>query len=307
MGTALSLIKSLRARYGSAGKKDDRFDAFVLGHAAHRPRPAAPTRARHRRTAPAVRARKDLVIHRVSLCNQLRAHLQNFYPGPVGLFHELDGDISLRFVSRFDCQDRADWLSPKRLAAFLKGVRYSGHTTGEVMHTRLSAAPRGATGDLGAATVHITRALVAALQGLVAQIDVLTEVIREQLAAPVDGHIFTSPPRSGTVRAARLLAEIGDARGRFPSPEALACLAGVAPSTRQSGKLKVVTFRWAVDKQLRDAVVELAGESRLSNPWAGHLYRRARDRGHDHPHARADRGQGEAVCHLALLARPPAL
>jgi transposase len=87
------------------------------------------------------------------------------------------------------------------------------------------------------------------------------------------------------VRAARLLAEIGDARGRFPTPEALACLAGVAPSTRQSGKLKVVTFRWAVDKQLRDAVVEFAGDSRLSNPWAADLYRRARDRGHDHPHA----------------------
>jgi transposase len=33
-----------------------------------------------------VRARKDLVNHRVALCNQLRAHLQAFYPAPVGLF-----------------------------------------------------------------------------------------------------------------------------------------------------------------------------------------------------------------------------
>jgi transposase len=298
-------IKSLRSRYGSAGNKDDRFDAFVLADTLRtdraRLRPLTPDTDATVALRAAVRARKDLVIHRVSLCNQLRAHLQNFYPGPVGLFHELDGDVSLRFLSRFDCQDRADWLSPKRLAAFLKGVRYCGHTTGEVMHTRLSAAPRGATGDLGAATVHVTRAFVAALQGLVAQIDVLTEVIREQLAAHVDGHIFTSLPRSGTVRAARLLAEMGDARGRFPSAEALACLAGVAPSTRQSGKLKVVTFRWAVDKQLRDAAVEFAGDSRLSNPWAGQLYRRARDRG------RAHLGQGLAVCHLALLARPPTL
>jgi transposase len=193
--------------------------------------------------------------------------------------------MSLRFLTRFDCQDRADWLSPKRLAAFLKGVRYSGHTTGAAMHARLTAAPRGATGDFGAATVDVTRGLVMALRALVAQIDTLSEVIREQLAAHVDGHIFTSLPRSGTVRAARLLAEIGDARGRYPTPEALACLAGVAPSTRQSGKVKVVAFRWAVDKQLRDAVVEFAGDSRLSNPWAADLYRRARDRGHDHPHA----------------------
>jgi transposase len=45
-----------------------------------------------------------------------------------------------------------------------------------------------------------------------------------------------------------------DCRARFPTPESLAGLAGVAPSTRKSGKAKVIAFRWAVDKQLRDAV-----------------------------------------------------
>ena len=34
-------LKNLRSRYGSAGNKDDRFDAFVLADTAHRPRPAA--------------------------------------------------------------------------------------------------------------------------------------------------------------------------------------------------------------------------------------------------------------------------
>jgi len=282
-------IKHLRSRYGSAGNKDDRFDAYVLADTLRtdraRLRPLVRDTEATVALRAAVRTRKDLVIHRVALCNQLRAHLQAFYPGPVGLFHELDGDTSLKFLARFDCQDRADWLSPKRLGGFLKGIRYSGSTTPEAMHARLNAAPRGATGDLGVATVHVTRALVTALQGMVAQIDALSDVIREQLATHADRHIFTSLPRSGTVRAARLLAEIGDARGRFPTPEAVACLAGVAPSTRQSGKVKVVAFRWAVDKQLRDAVVEFAGDSRLSNPWAAELYQQARDRGHDHPHA----------------------
>ena len=98
-------------------------------------------------------------------------------------------------------------------------------------------------------------------------------------------HIFTSLPRSGTVRAARLLSEIGDCRARFPTPESLACLAGVAPSTRQSGKVKHIGFRWAADKQLRDAVTDFAGDSRRANPWAADLYNRAIARGHDHPHA----------------------
>jgi hypothetical protein len=59
----------------------------------------------------------------------------------------------------------------------------------------------------------------------------------------------------------------------------------VAPSTRESGKTRVVSFRWAVDKQLRDADCDFAGDSRRANPWAADLYDRARARGLDHPHA----------------------
>jgi transposase len=97
--------------------------------------------------------------------------------------------------------------------------------------------------------------------------------------------IFTSLPRAGTVRAARLLAEIGDCRARFPTAAALAGLAGVTPSTRQSGNTRIVAFRWAVDKQLRDAVCDFAGDTRRSNPWAADLYQRARARGKNHNHA----------------------
>jgi transposase len=149
----------------------------------------------------------------------------------------------------------------------------------------LHDAPRGTTGPQAGARAHITLALVAALTSLRAQINALDDQIAEQLAAHPDAAIFTSLPRSGTVRAARLLAEIGDARGRFPTPESLGCLAAAAPSTRQSGKVKVVASRWAVDKQLRGAVMDFAGDSHHANPWAADLYRRARDRNHDHPHA----------------------
>ena len=70
-----------------------------------------------------------------------------------------------------------------------------------------------------------------------------------------------------------------------PPPESLACLAGAAPSTRQSGTSRSVGFRWACDKQLRDAVTDFAGDTRHPNPWAADLYRKAITRGHDHPHA----------------------
>ena len=109
--------------------------------------------------------------------------------------------------------------------------------------------------------------------------------IVEQLGRHPDRAIFTSLPRAGRVRAAALLAEIGDRRERFPTPASLACLAGVTPSTRQSGQHRVVSFRWTCDKKLRDALVDFAQDSRRANRWAADLYRRARARGKSHPQA----------------------
>jgi transposase len=282
-------VKNLRSRYGSAGNKDDRFDAFVLADTLRtdrgRLRPLTPDTAATVALRALCRARKDLVIHRVRVANQLRAHLNRVYPAPIGLFDALDSPISLRFLTRFDCQDRLDWLTPKRLSTWLSSVGYKGRTDATVLHARLSARPRGLTEADGALYVGITTALVATLTNLVSQITQLSAQIAAQLAVHADAHIFTSLPRSGTIRAARLLAEIGDCRGRFPSPDSLACLAGVAPSTRQSVKMRSVGFRWACDKQLRDAVCDFANDSRHANPWAAALYNRARARGHDHPHA----------------------
>jgi transposase len=282
-------VKNLRSRYGSAGNKDDRFDAYVLGDT---------IRTDWRRLTPLVldtdattalrrlvRARRDLVAHRVAVANQLRAHLAAAMPAAVGLFADLDSPISLAFLARFTTQDDLDWLSPKRLATWLTGAAYSGHTSPQTLHTRITAAPRGATGPHGQALAGITRAYLATLTAITAQIRALAKQIADAYHAHPDKPIYADLPRAGTIRAARLLAEIGDARGRFPTANSLACLAGVAPSTRQSGKVTVVAFRWAVDKQLRDAVCDFAGDSRHANAWAAQLYNRARARGHDHPHA----------------------
>jgi transposase len=232
-----------------------------------------------------VRARRDLVGHRVAAANQLRAHLQSVFPAAATLFASIDSPITLTFLGRFTTQEHADWLSPRRMAAWLASVGYTGGTDPAVLHARLRAAPRGVTGQHAAVHAGTTLALVAVLRTLNAQIQALAASIGDQLAAHPDAVIFTSLPSAGIVRAARLLAEIGDARGRFPTRDSLTCLAGVAPSTRQSGKVKSVTFRWGADKQLRDALCDFAGDSRRASPWAADLYDKAIARGCDHPHA----------------------
>jgi len=164
-------------------------------------------------------------------------------------------------------------------------VSYRGGVPAETLYARLAAAPRGVVGSQAGVHAVTTTALVAVMRCLNTQIRALEDSISDQLADHPDAQIFTSLPRSGTVRAARLLAEIGDARGRYPTPDSLAALAGITPSTRQSGKMKAVVFRWGADKQLRDAFCDFAAGTRHVNPWAKHLYDQAIARGHTHAHA----------------------
>ncbi|MAS56573.1 MAG: IS110 family transposase [Pimelobacter sp.] len=282
-------VKNLRSRYGSAGNKDDRFDAYVLADVVRTDRrrltPLQRSSPATRALRTSVRARRDLVEHRVATTNQLRAHLQIVLPALVGLFSELDSAISLSFIERFTTQTKIDWLTPTRTGEWLKKTGYTDRTDPALLYQRLIAAPRGTTGNDAETAAAVTLAYVAVLRALNTQIEALAHTISEQFDAHPDREIFASLPRSGTLRAARLLAEIGDARGRFPTADSLACLAGVAPSTRQSGKVKAVTFRWSADRDLRDALCDFAGDCRRANVWADDLYNHARARGHDHPHA----------------------
>jgi transposase len=160
-------LKNLGSRYGSAGNKDDRFDASVLADTLRtdraRLRPLVPDGQSTVALRALCRARKDLVAHRVQVANQLREHLNRVFPGAVGLFTKLDSPISLRSLARIDCQDRADWLTSRRLESWLTSMGYCGRTDPAAVYARLSAAPRGLRADAGAAQVPITRALVAAL------------------------------------------------------------------------------------------------------------------------------------------------
>jgi transposase len=282
-------VKALRTRYGTAGNKDDRGDAFILADVlrtdGHRLRPLRPDSPETVTLRATVRARKDLVQTRTRLTQQLRAHLELVYPGAVGLFFELDSPIALRFLLRFPSAAKAAWLSPKRMAAWLRAEGYCGRTSADELHRRLETAPLGVSGPEAEARAAVTLAFVRALLAVRDQIGGLEGHIREQLELHPDGAIFRSLPRAGHVRAATLLAEIGDVRERFPTPESLACLAGAAPSTRQSGQHLAVTFRFACDKKLRAALIDFAQDSRFASPWAAKVYGDAIARHKTHPHA----------------------
>lgn len=135
------------------------------------------------------------------------------------------------------------------------------------------------------ASGEVVRSVVAVLTPLVTQIQQLSAAIAAALAQHPDGPLIQSLPRSGEVNAAQILAELGDDRTRFATPEQLTAESGVAPVTRASGKQRAVGFRWACNKRLRQALTTFADNSRHASPWATAIYTNARARGCDHPHA----------------------
>ncbi|HYU16332.1 MAG TPA: IS110 family transposase [Candidatus Acidoferrum sp.] len=285
-------LKATRSRYEAAGGKSDRFDAFCLAELArtdaHRLRILRPNSDETKALRALTRTREDLVAARVRLANELRAQLEAFWPGAARIFADVDSKIALAFLERYPSPADARGLGEKRLATFLARNGYCGRRSAAELLDRLRSAPKGRAGAIETeARRGAVLALVAGLRPLVAQIAELTSQIAHAVKAHPDGPIFLPvfrDPKS-VITAARLVAEIGDDRSRYPTAEALAADAGMAPVARESGKRKVAGFRWACDKRLRDAVACLADSTRHHHPWARGFYLAARARGLDHPHA----------------------
>ncbi len=285
-------LKATRPRYEAAGGKSDGFDAFVLAELArtdsHRHRALCPDSDETKALRALTRTREDLVGARVRLANELRAQLDAFWPGAAQVFADVDSPIGLAFLERYPAPGDARGLGEKRMTGFLARHGYCGRRSAAELLERLRTAPAGRAGALEAeARRGAVLGLVAALRPIVEQIRELTSQIAGAVRAHPDGQVFLplfKDPKS-VITAARLVAEIGDDRGRYPTQEALAADAGMAPVARESGKRKVAGFRWACDKRLRDAVACLANSTRHTHPWARNVYLNARARGLEHPHA----------------------
>ena len=284
-------VKGLRSRYTGSGAKSDAGDAYLLADVlrtdGHRLTALTQDSDTTRVLRQLGRTRKQLVEARVAMVNQLRALLEIAFPAAIGLFARPDSDVAVAFLRRYPTQHAARTLTEARFAAFLRRISYCGRKPVAELFARVHEAPAAglsATEADGYAVAIL--ALVRAIEHTRKEEHELQAEIIERLDAHADAHIFTSLPRAGTgVRAAALLAEIGDVRSRFPDEESLAALAGVAPVTRASGKMTSVGFRWAADKKLRNAIIDFADDSRHASPWAAKIYNDAIGRGKRHPHA----------------------
>jgi hypothetical protein len=214
--------QALRGRYGTAGNKDDRFDAYVLadalgtdGHRLAPLRPDAPqtTALRvvsrpasrwwppgwHSPTSSGPTSRSASQVRRRCSATSTAQSRWPFFAASLG-----------------DPGGLADRGPPGGIPA---PHGYPGRKAAAELLRRLADAPAGLTGPEGEARATVTLGLVAALDTVRARIDELEGEVVERLGTHPDAAIFTALPRSGRVRAAALLAEIGDCRARFPDAE----------------------------------------------------------------------------------------
>ena len=285
-----NLVKACRPRYRAVSAKSDPGDAYIIADIlrtdGHRMRPLKPQSDSIKALRGLVRGRDDLVATRVVLANQLTALLDGFWPGAAVIFADVASPIALAFIERHPTPESAARLGPRRLAGFLAQHQYCGRKSPETLLARLQAAPQGCTGEAESeAKGELVRALARTLQALVGETAKLTSRIEHAVAELPDGKIVMSFPRTGRICAAQILAELGDVRERFQTEDQLAAEAGLAPVTYQSGKSRGVGWRWACNKRLRVAFTRFADNSRHQSPWAADIYKRARARGCDHPHA----------------------
>jgi transposase len=283
-------IKTWRESEVLCGAKSDPGDAAVIADylrvRIHRLRPAVPYSGATKALRAVVRTRGDLVHARVAATNQLAALLDAHWPGAKAIFASISSAIALAFLAKYPTAAAAAGLTEKRLAAFCAKQGYSGKKPAAVLLARLRTAPAGVTDpDLCQGVRDAVLAQVSVITALNTAIKDLDRAIGEQMDAHPDGKIFQSFPRAGTVNAAQMLAEWGDAREAFDHPDAVAALAGVTPVTKASGRQRGVSFRWACNKRLRQAITTFADNSRHASPWAAGIYNRARAAGKDHPHA----------------------
>ncbi len=124
--------------------------------------------------------------------------------------------------------------------------------------------------------------LVDQLLVLIKHIDKYDAAIKDVFYTHPDVEIFSTLPGAGAVLAPRLLSAFGFDRERFSTSEDVQNLSGIAPVTVQSGSKRLVRWRWACPKFIRQSFHEFAGESRKHSIWASAFYDKHREAGKSH-------------------------
>jgi transposase len=273
---------------GSSGAKSDRGDAHALADMIRTRRHQLRQVAADSEIAEAVkvvtRAHQTLLWERTRHMLRLRVALRDYFPAALAAYKPLGltSDAVLELLVKAPTPEAAAKLTSSQISSCLKRRRDI---------PAKAAAIQGVlrTGHLGQAPL-VTSAYAATVKSLAAIITTLNSEIKT-LEVEVEAHfgrhpdaeVILSQPGIGVVLGARVLAEFGDAEGRYASAKARKNYAGTSPITRQSGKTKTVHARFVHNDRLVDALHLQASCALLHDPAVRAYYDqlKARDISHN--------------------------
>ena len=273
---------------GSSGAKSDRGDAHALADMIRTRRHQLREVAADSETAEAVkvvtRAHQTLIWERTRHMLRLRVALRDYFPAALAAYKPLDltSDAVLRLLVKAPTPEAAAKLTISQIAACLKGRRdIPGKAT--AIQDALRAEYLGQAPLVTTAYAATVRSLVAIITVLNSEIKTLQGEVEAHFGRHPDAEIILSQPGVGVILGARVLAEFGDAQGRYASAKARKNYAGTSPITRQSGKMRTVHARFVHNDRLVDALHMQASCALLHDPHVRAYYDqlRARDIGHN--------------------------
>lgn len=281
-------LQRYREALTPSGAKDDPSDAALLLEflRQHRGRLRAwrPDNPDTRLLAQLTEDRRTLVEQRTALVQQLQDRLKTYFPQALTLLaDDLTTALAGAFLIQWPSLQDLQRARPHTVRRFF----YAQHVRNEarlqdrlqLIRTARPLVEDPALLESGARFVH---ALAAQLKALAAQIRDYERRISELFARHADAPLFEQLPGAGRALAPRLLAAFGSDRSRFASAAELQSYSGVAPVTLQSGRTRVVRWRWACPTFLRQTFHEFAQHSLAKCDWARAFYQQQRERGHDH-------------------------
>lgn len=272
-----------RDRYRMSSSKSDPQDAMVLANILrtdrHLYKPLPEEMAADARLRELTRAHKSLGQLKVKLINQLTAQLKSYYPVALHLFSKLDQTITMAFLERFPCPEKARSASIEELREFFRDHAYSCPGKVNFIYQSLQKPALVAPDEISNIHETIVLRTIPVLRSLMSEIGKLAEEVIKEFSQNPGYDIFTSLP-TGEITAARLVGELGNNGARYPTRDYLQTAAGTSPVTRRSGKTVLTFFRWQCNKHLRDALQNLARDSVLKCEWAKEYFAKQMNLGH---------------------------
>jgi transposase len=228
--------------------------------------------------------RGDLVEDQTRRLSRLRGLLCAIHPG---LERALDVTCKgpLALLARFVTPAEIRQAGKARIVAHLRKTPHL-HRVDALADRALEAARAQRIAIPGeAATAELIRELAAEAFEARAKIARIDRDLEALLADHPDGALIRSLPGMGAVLAAEFIASVGDIR-RFPSADALASAAGLAPVQRQSGKRNGWRRAFGGDKAIKRVFYQSAFCAvSTKDPLSKAFYDRKRREGKHHTQA----------------------